>query len=124
MSVEQLPEQVIDHESLKFESVEIVREDVKSDTLSPLCRLQFNLPLPSGQWPIVLEGFQDGSWSAYFKGFPSLIAGSNDSWKESLHDLVLNAMDELHSIREYGDNISLYQQKRHRFLEKVFDYEF
>ena len=47
MSVEQLPEQVIDHKLLKFESIEIVRE--------------------------------------------------------------------------YGDNISLYQQKRHRFLEKVFD---
>ena len=31
MSVEQLPEQVIDHKSLKFESIEIVREDVKSE---------------------------------------------------------------------------------------------
>ena len=122
MNIEQ--EQVIDSESLRFKSVEIVRENAEPDTLSPLCRLQFNLPLSSGQWPIVLEGFDDGSWAAYFKGFSSLIAGSNDSWKESLHDLVMNAIDELHSFREYGDNISVYQKKRRQFLEEVFDYGF
>ena len=114
-------ERVIDCKSLRFESVEIVRENAEPDTFSPLCRLQFNLPLPSGQWLIVLEGFDDGSWAAYFKGFPSLIAGSNDSWGESLHDLVMNAIDELHSLRKYGDNISVYQKKRRRFLEEVFD---
>ena len=115
-------ERVVDCKSLRFESVEIVRENAEPDSFSPLCRLRFNLPLPSGQWLIVLEGFDDGSWAAYFKGFPSLIAGSNDSWRESLHDLVMNASDELHSLRKYGANISVYQKKRRRFLEEVFDY--
>ena len=41
MNIEQ--EQVIDSESLRFESVEIVRENAEPDTLSPLCRLQKRL---------------------------------------------------------------------------------
>ena len=106
---------------LTVNSAEATRKDPSVD--DPLFCLQFNLPLPSGQWPIVLEGFGDGSWTAYFEADRSIISGSDDNWMESLHNLVTNANDELQTIREYGDNITPYIENRRNFLEKVFGYE-
>ena len=106
---------------LTFNSTDATRENISLDT--PLFHLQFNLPLPSGHWPIVLEGFHDGSWIAYFEEDQRIISGSNDNWKETLHDLVVNSVDELQTIREYGDNITPYLKNRRNFLEKIFGYE-
>ena len=103
---------------LPFNSAGATRED--PSVVDPLFCLQFHLPLPSGQWPIVLEGFGDGSWAAYFEADRSIIFGSNDNWMASLHNLVTNSSDELQTIREYGDNITPYIANRRDFLEKVF----
>ena len=103
---------------LPFNSAGATREDPSVE--APLFCLQFHLPLPSGQWPIVLEGFGDGSWAAYFEADRNIISGSNDNWMASLHNLVTNASDELQTIRECGDNITPYIEKRRDFLEKVF----
>lgn len=113
---------VLTADLLTFNATEVAREDPSSD--DPLFCLQFKWPLPSGQWPIVLEGFGDGSWAAYFEADPSIISGSNDNWMASLHNLMTNASDELQTIREYGDNITSYMKNRRSFLEKVFRHEF
>ena len=127
MNAKQLHEQVKGHVVFPndlcnlFKYAEAARENVSLDT--PLFCLKFNLPLPSGKWPVVLEGFDDGSWAVYFEDNQSIIAGSNDNWKEALCDLVINATDELQVIREYGDNSTPHLKNRRKFLEKVFDYD-
>ena len=103
---------------LPFNSARATREDPSVE--DPLFCLQFHLPLPSGQWPIVLEGFGDGSWAAYFEADRSILSGSNDNWMASLHNLVTNASDELQTIRECGDDITPYLENRRDFLENVF----
>ena len=80
-----------------------------------------NLPLPGGQYCIILEEFIDGSWAVFFEEFPSIIGGSNDSWEDALDDLAEIVSDDLQDIKKYKDNVSLYQKKRHKFLKKVFN---
>ena len=109
---------VFTDELLPSNSAGATREDPSVG--DPLFCLQFHLPLPSGQWPIVLEGFGEGSWAAYFEADRSIISGSNDNWMASLHNLVTNASDELQTIREYGDDITPYIANRRDFLENVF----
>ncbi|MXZ09658.1 MAG: hypothetical protein F4Y79_09460 [Gemmatimonadetes bacterium] len=74
----------------------------------------------TGQWPIVAEKSDDGSWAVYFKDSPDIIAGSNDSLEDALVGLAEIVNDDLQDSRENKDNISPYQAKRHQFLRKVF----
>lgn len=78
----------------------------------------------TGQWPIVAEKSDDGSWAVYFKDSPDIIAGSNDSLEDALVGLAEIVNDDLQDSRENKDNISPYQAKRHQFLRKVFNREF
>ncbi len=78
----------------------------------------------TGQWPIVAEKSDDGSWAVYFKDSPDIIAGSNDSLEDALVCLAEIVNDDLQDSRENKDNISPYQAKRHQFLRKVFNREF
>ena len=78
----------------------------------------------TGQWPIVAEKSDDGSWAVYFKDSPDIIAGSNDSLEDALVGLAEIVNDDLQDSRENKDNISPYQAKRHQFLRKVFYREF
>ena len=75
----------------------------------------------TGQWPIVAEKSDDGSWAVYFKDSPDIIAGSNDSLEDALVGLAEIVNDDLQDSRENKDNISPYQAKRHQFLRKVFN---
>ncbi len=88
-------------------------------------QLQTELVLSTtGQWPIVAEKSDDGSWAVYFKDSPDIIAGSNDSLEDALVGLAEIVNDDLQDSRENKDNISPYQAKRHQFLRKVFNREF
>ena len=78
----------------------------------------------TGQWPIVAEKSDDGSWAVYFKDSPDIIAGSNDSLEDALVSLAEIVNDDLQDSTENKDNISPYQAKRHQFLRKVFYREF
>lgn len=86
------------------------------ETSSPEFRI--DLPLPTGPWVIVCEKYEDESWAIYFNDFPSIGAGSNDSWEEALDSLVEIISDD---IRNNEENVSDYQKKRHHFLKKVFE---
>lgn len=77
----------------------------------------------TGQWPIVAEKSDDGSWAVYFKDSPDIIAGSNDSLEDALVGLAEIVNDDLQDSRKNKDNISPYQAKRHQFLRKVFNCE-
>ena len=87
-------------------------------------QLQTEFVSTTGQWPIVAEKSDDGSWAVYFKDSPDIIAGSNDSLEDALVGLAEIVNDDLQDSRENKDNISPYQAKRHQFLRKVFYREF
>ena len=87
----------------------------------PIHISRVNLPLPGGHYFITFEEFVDGSWAVFFEDFPSIIAGSNNSWEDALDDLATIVRDDLQDIEEYKDNVSPYQKKRHLFLKKAFN---
>ena len=95
------------------------------DNIATSFQLQTEFVLsPTGQWPIVAEKSDDGSWAVYFKDSPDIIAGSNDGLEDALISLAEIVNDDLQDSRENQNNISPYQAKRHQFLRKVFYREF
>ncbi len=88
----------------------------------PVRCIKVNLHLPGGYYVIDLEDFRDGSWAVFFQDFPSLIAGSNDSWEDALDCLAEIVVDDLQDMKKLKDsNFSPYQKKRYRFLKEVFE---
>ena len=95
-------------------------EKVLKDTEQPVNTFQIDLPLITGQWPLVFEEFVDG-WVVFFKDFPSIIASGDDgSLEDALDSLAEIVIDDFQIMEEYKNNVSSYLKKRHHFLKKVF----
>ena len=83
---------------------------------SPAKVFQINLPLTTGNWPIIIESYLDGSWAVCFKDSPDIIAGSNVSLEDALDGLSDIIYNDLHG----DENISAYQKKTASIFVKGF----
>lgn len=108
-------------EAFSFPGItEGMSEKVLKDTEQPVNTFQIDLPLITGQWPLVFEEFVDG-WVVYFKDFPSIIADSDGgNMEDALDNLAEVVLDDFQIMEEYKNNVSLHLKKRHKFLKKVF----
>ena len=105
----------MDHQSLLDLFSKQTLQDQLVEDIVPCAKYAAPLSLPSGDWYLCLEQFDDGSYKIYFNDFPDIVAGGN-SCKEAVEMLSEIVYDELND----NENISDYQKRRLRFLQKVF----